>query len=52
MTSMVQIEDQVFKRFREAVVMFDLIPFPTTKDAENNSGHGKVGEPVGKPVLI
>ena len=48
MTSTVQIEDQVFERFGEAAVMFNLIPFPTTKDAESNSGHSKEGELVGK----
>ena len=50
MTSTVQIEDQVFERFREATVMFDLVPFPTTEDAEDNSGHGEEGELVGEPA--
>ena len=50
MTSMVQIEDQVFEQFRKATVMLDLIPFPATKDTENNSGHSKEGELIGKPV--
>ena len=50
MTSTVQIEDQVFERFGEATVMFDLIPFPTTEDAEDNSGHGEEGELVGEPA--
>ena len=50
MTSTVQMEDQVFKQFGEAVVMFDLVPFPTTEDTEDNSGHGEEGELVGKPV--
>ena len=48
MTSTVQIEDQVFEWFGEAAVMFNIVPFPTTKDAEDNSGHGEEGELVGK----
>ena len=50
MTSTVQIEDQVFERFGEATVMFGLVPFPTTEDTEENSGHGEEGELVGKPA--
>ena len=52
MTSTVQIEDQVFERFGEAAVMFDLDPFPTTEDAEDNFGHSEEGELVGEPVLM
>ena len=48
MTSMVQIEDQVFKWFRKAAVMFNLNPFPITEDTENNSGHSEKGKPVGE----
>ena len=50
MTSTVQMEDQVFKRFGEAAVMFNLDPFPTTEDTEDNSGHGGKGELIGKPA--
>ena len=50
MTSMVQIEDQVFEQFREATVMFDLDPFPTTEDTEHNSGHSEEGELIGEPA--
>ena len=48
MTSMVQIEDQTFEWFREATVMFDLDPFPTTEDAKNNSGHSEEGKLIGE----
>ena len=52
MTSTVQIEDQVFKRFGEATVMFNLDPFPTTEDTEDNSGHGEEGQLVGELALM
>ena len=52
MSSAVQMEHQVYERFGEATIAYDLIPFPGGEDVKVNLEPAEEGKLFGKPVIM